>query len=99
MRQKDLGIWRSYTWQDSYEQVRQLSLGLIELGLKRGDKVCIIGDNDPIHRQLFDVHRIEVPVIPWPKAPSRLLRISAQLYNTADDYARLTEALKSVLKS
>jgi long-chain acyl-CoA synthetase len=47
MRKKDLGIWRSYTWQDSYEQVRQLSLGLIKLGLKRGDKVCIIGDNDP----------------------------------------------------
>jgi long-chain acyl-CoA synthetase len=47
MRQKDLGIWRSYTWQDSYEQVRHLALGLISLGLKRGDKVCIIGDNDP----------------------------------------------------
>jgi long-chain acyl-CoA synthetase len=47
MRQKDMGIWRSYTWQESYEQVRLLSLGLIKLGLKRGDKVCIIGDNDP----------------------------------------------------
>lgn len=47
MRQKDMGIWRSYTWQDSYEQVRQLTLGLIKLGLERGDKVCIIGDNDP----------------------------------------------------
>jgi long-chain acyl-CoA synthetase len=47
MRQKDLGIWRSYTWQDSYEQVRHLGLGLISLGLERGDKVCIIGDNDP----------------------------------------------------
>ena len=47
MRQKDLGLWRSYTWQDSYEQVRQLSLGLIRLGLKRGGKVCIIGDNAP----------------------------------------------------
>ena len=47
MRQKDLGIWRSYTWQDSYEQVRNLGLGLISLGLERGDKVCIIGDNDP----------------------------------------------------
>jgi len=47
MRKKDMGIWRSYTWQDSYEQVRQLSLGLISLGLKRGDKGCIIGDNDP----------------------------------------------------
>ncbi len=47
MRQKDLGIWRSFTWKESYEQVRQLSLGLIRLGLQRGDKVCIIGDNDP----------------------------------------------------
>ncbi len=47
MRKKDLGIWRSYTWRDSYEQVRYLSLGLMSLGLTRGDKVCIIGDNDP----------------------------------------------------
>ena len=47
MRQKNLGIWRSYTWQDSYEQVRHLGLGLISLGLERGDKICIIGDNDP----------------------------------------------------
>jgi len=47
MRQKDKGIWREYTWQQSYEQVRRLTLGLISLGLKRGEKVCIIGDNDP----------------------------------------------------
>jgi long-chain acyl-CoA synthetase len=47
MRKKDLGIWRSYTWEDSFEQVRYLSLGLVSLGLRRGDKVCIIGDNDP----------------------------------------------------
>ncbi len=47
MRQKDMGIWRAYTWKESYEQVRQLCLGLIQLGLGRNDKVCIIGDNDP----------------------------------------------------
>ena len=47
MRQKDMGLWRSFTWQQSYQQVRKLSLGLIKLGLDRGDKVCIIGDNDP----------------------------------------------------
>ncbi len=47
MRQKTLGIWQSYTWKHSYEQVRQLCLGLVQLGLQRGDKVCIIGDNDP----------------------------------------------------
>lgn len=47
MRQKDLGVWRSFTWKDSYEQVKFLCLGLLKLGLKPGDKVCIIGDNDP----------------------------------------------------
>ena len=47
MRQKDRGVWRSYTWEQSYLQVRYLTLGLIKLGLQGGDKVCIIGDNDP----------------------------------------------------
>lgn len=47
MRQKDRGIWRSYTWEQSCEHVRLLCLGLIDLGMARGDKACIIGDNDP----------------------------------------------------
>ena len=47
MRQKDMGIWRSYTWKQSCDQVRTICLGLIKLGMQRGDKVCIIGDNDP----------------------------------------------------
>ena len=47
MRQKDRGIWRPFSWQESYQQVRRLSMGMIKLGMKRGDKVCVIGDNDP----------------------------------------------------
>jgi len=47
MRQKDMGIWRSYTWKESCEQVRWLCLGLIQFGMGRNNKVCIIGDNDP----------------------------------------------------
>lgn len=46
LRQKELGIWQEYSWQTSYEQVRQFACGLIGLGLKRNDKVCTIGDND-----------------------------------------------------
>jgi long-chain acyl-CoA synthetase len=46
LRQKELGIWREFTWQDSYEQVRDFALGLICLGLQRGDRVCTVGDND-----------------------------------------------------
>jgi long-chain acyl-CoA synthetase len=47
LRQKDYGIWKAFSWQHSYERVRNLCLGLVDLGLRHGDKVCIIGDNDP----------------------------------------------------
>jgi long-chain acyl-CoA synthetase len=46
LRQKEFGIWREFTWQDSYEQTKLFALGLIASGLQRGDKVCGIGDND-----------------------------------------------------
>ncbi|HEX6385940.1 MAG TPA: AMP-binding protein [Anaerolineae bacterium] len=46
LRQKELGIWREFTWQDSYEQVRDFSLGMITLGLQRGGHVSTVGDND-----------------------------------------------------
>jgi long-chain acyl-CoA synthetase len=47
MRKKRFGIWQEYNWQQAYEQVRDLCLGLISLGLVRGEKVAIIGENDP----------------------------------------------------
>lgn len=49
LRQKELGIWQEFTWQDSFEEVRALCLGLVSLGLERGDRVCIVGDNDRQH--------------------------------------------------
>lgn len=47
LRRKDRGIWQNYTWNDTYEKVKQLCLGLVDLGLKPGDKVSIIGDDEP----------------------------------------------------
>jgi long-chain acyl-CoA synthetase len=47
MRQKDLGIWQNYTWNDVYDEVRAFGLGLIKLGLKHGETVAIIGENTP----------------------------------------------------
>ncbi|MDH3944648.1 MAG: AMP-binding protein [Anaerolineae bacterium] len=46
IRQKDFGIWQEFTWKDSYENVRDLGLGLVAMGLERGDRVTIVGDND-----------------------------------------------------
>jgi isopenicillin-N epimerase len=52
---------------------------------------------DPLQDALMDRWGVEVPVIPWPAPPRRLLRISAQLYNERADYARLAEALAELL--
>ncbi|CAM3098602.1 aminotransferase class V-fold PLP-dependent enzyme [Corallococcus sp. ZKHCc1 1396] len=53
---------------------------------------------DPLHVRLFEEHRVEVPVTPWPKAPRRHLRLSAQLYNTPADYEALGDALEALLR-
>ncbi|MBK8024412.1 MAG: AMP-binding protein [Chloroflexi bacterium] len=47
MRKKRYGIWQEYTWDESMAHVRDLSQGLVSLGLERGETVAIIGENDP----------------------------------------------------
>jgi long-chain acyl-CoA synthetase len=47
MRHKDLGIWQTWTWARMLDEIRAFSIGLAELGLKRGDKFTIIGNNRP----------------------------------------------------
>src|SRR5262245_53970447 len=47
LREKDLGLWRVFTWNDYQERARDFALGLVELGLSRGDVIGIIGDNRP----------------------------------------------------
>ena len=47
MREKDLGIWQSWTWSQVAEEVRDLACGLAALGLERDDKLAIVGDNRP----------------------------------------------------
>jgi isopenicillin-N epimerase len=52
---------------------------------------------DPLQDVLLGEHGIEVPVIPWPASPRRLLRISVQLYNSLEQYERLAAALQDAL--
>jgi long-chain acyl-CoA synthetase len=47
LREKDLGLWRVFTWNDYQTRVHDFALGLLELGLERGDVIGIIGDNRP----------------------------------------------------
>ena len=47
MREKDLGIWQSWTWSEVYDEASNYAAGLYALGLRSGDKIAIIGDNRP----------------------------------------------------
>jgi long-chain acyl-CoA synthetase len=47
LREKDLGLWKPFTWNDYQTRVRDFALGMVELGLKRDDVIGIIGDNRP----------------------------------------------------
>jgi len=47
MREKDLGIWQSWTWTEAAENIRALACGLAAVGVGRGDRIAIIGDNRP----------------------------------------------------
>ena len=53
---------------------------------------------DELQERLFSEFKIEVPVIPWPAAPKRLLRISAQLYNSLQQYDRLAAVLAEAFR-
>jgi long-chain acyl-CoA synthetase len=47
IREKDRGIWQTWTWREYHDQVRDLALGLAALGFRRGDRLSVIGDNRP----------------------------------------------------
>ena len=53
---------------------------------------------DPLHHILSENYNIQVPVWSWPSPEGRYLRISAQLYNSLDQYEFLAEALVNELK-
>ncbi|TXH71680.1 MAG: long-chain fatty acid--CoA ligase [Thiothrix sp.] len=47
MREKDYGIWQSWTWAQMRDEILALANGLAALGFQRGDKLAIVGSNRP----------------------------------------------------
>jgi long-chain acyl-CoA synthetase len=46
-REKEYGIWQSWTWEETLAEIEWLALGFLALGMERGDYVAIIGRNRP----------------------------------------------------
>jgi long-chain acyl-CoA synthetase len=47
MRHKDRGIWQSWSWAELADEIRAYSIGLQAMGLRKGDRVAIVGQNRP----------------------------------------------------
>ncbi len=47
MREKDLGIWQTWSWSDTARVVREMACGLASLGFKAFDNLAIVGANRP----------------------------------------------------
>ncbi|OOY23230.1 long-chain fatty acid--CoA ligase [Thioclava sediminum] len=48
-REKEFGIWQSWSWAEAAEEIRAMALGFLSLGVERGDYIAIIGRNRPMH--------------------------------------------------
>ncbi len=46
-REKEFGIWQSWSWSETREEIQALALGLIDLGVAEGDFIAVIGRNRP----------------------------------------------------
>ncbi|GGE37382.1 long-chain-fatty-acid--CoA ligase [Primorskyibacter flagellatus] len=46
-REKEFGIWQTWSWSETRDEIRNLALGLINLGVNKGDFIAIIGSNRP----------------------------------------------------
>ncbi|HEX9160472.1 MAG TPA: aminotransferase class V-fold PLP-dependent enzyme [Thermoanaerobaculia bacterium] len=53
---------------------------------------------DALQDELLERFKIEVPIAPWPNAPHRVLRVSAQVYNQEHEYEQLARALQELLR-
>lgn len=47
MREKDLGIWQTFTWADVAAQVKSVANAFLDLGVKKGEHIGIVGENRP----------------------------------------------------
>ncbi len=72
------------------------SMATVQLPL-RGPALGSAFDVDPMQTQLFEQHRVEVPIFSFPEPGARCLRISAQIYNREAEYHALASALSALL--
>lgn len=91
LREKIQGVWRGRTWADYYRDARRVALGLMHLGLQRGDRIIIAGEDVPewfyadLGAQMIGVQVVGIyPTNPWPELQYIAGHCKAKLAVTGD---------------
>jgi len=91
LREKIHGIWRGRTWADYYRDARRVAFGLTKLGLQRGDRIIIAGEDVPewfyadLGAQMIGVQVVGIyPTNPWPEVQYIAGHCQAKLAVTGD---------------
>ncbi|MYG10241.1 MAG: long-chain fatty acid--CoA ligase [Rhodobacteraceae bacterium] len=64
-REKEFGIWQSWTWKEVQNQVEEIALGYLALGIKEGDHIAVLGRNRPkLYWSMVAAQRIGAVPVP-----------------------------------
>ena len=100
-REKDLGIWQTWTWAEVADEVRALACGLAAQGFKRGMHLAIIGDNRPrLYWSMLAADALGgVPVPMYQDAPAAefvyVLNDAGIVYAIAEDQEQVDKLLEA----
>jgi long-chain acyl-CoA synthetase len=97
IREKDLGIWQSWTWQQMQQEVEEIAAGLLQAGFKRGEHLAIIGENRP--RLYFTMTAVQcVGGIPVPMYEDATAAEMAFVFDNAEIHFAVVEDQEQVDK-
>ena len=100
-REKDLGIWQTWTWAEVAQEVRALACGLAAQGFKRGMHLAIIGDNRPrLYWSMVAADALGgIPVPMYQDAPAAefvyVLNDAGIVYALAEDQEQVDKLLEA----
>ena len=97
IREKDLGIWQSWTWEQMQREVHEIAAGLLQAGFKRGAHLAIIGENRP--RLYFTMTAVQcLGGIPVPMYEDAAAAEMAFVFDNAEIYFAVVEDQEQVDK-
>ena len=97
IREKDLGIWQSWSWSEMLEEVRDVAAGLLQAGFRRGEHLAIIGENRP--RLYFTMCAVQcLGGIPVPMYQDAVAAEMAFVFDNAEIHFAMVEDQEQVDK-